>query len=154
MEIPMFLSQLSQALHLPSCRSALLPALLIAAYTCFTSSAFAAELPKTQPITRTVLEQHPIPGTDQVMEVMLITLQPGVSAPLHHHSVAGLGYILEGKAESAYGNDAPKLYGVGDTFQDVPTTPHTVFRNPDPHNVLRFLVFTNLHQGQAYTVTP
>jgi quercetin dioxygenase-like cupin family protein len=73
---------------------------------------------------------------------------------LHHHPVAGLNYIVEGTAESAYGRDVPKLYRQGDTLQDLPDVPHTVFRNPDRNKVLRFLVFTTLHTGQAYTVVP
>lgn len=106
------------------------------------------------PISRTVLEQRPIPGTDQSMELILVTFQPGVSAPLHHHPVAGLNYIVEGTAESAYGSDAPKLYHQGDTLQDLPSVPHTLFRNPDKSKVLRFLIFANVHAGQPYTVVP
>lgn len=122
-----------------------------AAFTVFPSRASAAGVP---PISRTVLEQRPIPGTDQSMELILVTFQPGVSAPLHHHPVAGLNYIVEGTAESAYGNDAPKLYHQGDTLQDLPDVPHTVFRNPDKSKVLRFLIFANVHAGQAYSVAP
>lgn len=106
------------------------------------------------PISRTVLERRPLPGSDQNMVLILVTLQPGVSAPLHHHPVAGLNYIVEGTAESAYGRDVPKLYRQGDTLQDLPDVPHTVFRNPERNKVLRFLVFTTLHTGQAYTVVP
>lgn len=113
-----------------------------------------ADAADVQPITRTVLEQRPIPGTDQSMELILVTFQPGVSAPLHHHPVAGLNYIVEGTAESAYGSDAPKLYHQGDTLQDLPNVPHTLFRNADKSKVLRFLIFANVHTGQPYSVVP
>ncbi|GLQ96190.1 hypothetical protein GCM10007863_06080 [Dyella mobilis] len=99
-----------------------------------------------------MLERHPIAGTDETMEVILVVYQPGVSAPPHHHSVAGLNYVLEGSAESAYGKDAPKLYRAGETFQDLPGVPHTVFRNADAHKVLRFLIFANVHSDQPYTI--
>jgi quercetin dioxygenase-like cupin family protein len=116
-----------------------------------TSSSAAAAM---QPITRTVLEQRGIPGTDEQMEIILVVFQPGVAAPLHHHPVAGLNYILEGTAESAYGNATPKLYHAGDTLQDLPGLPHTVFRNADQHKVLRFLIFANIHAHQSYTIVP
>lgn len=111
----------------------------------------ASDIP---PISRTVLERRPIPGTDQSMELILVTFQPGVSAPLHHHPIAGLNYIVEGTAESAYGRDAPRLYRAGDTLQDLPDVPHTIFRNPDKNKVLRFLIFANLRADQPYTVAP
>ncbi|XRD86388.1 cupin domain-containing protein [Dyella acidisoli] len=128
--------------------------MLCASFTFTPTSACAAGASNAPPITRTVLERRPIPGSDQSMELILVTFQPGVSAPLHHHPVAGLNYIIEGTAESAYGHDVPKLYRAGDTLQDLPNVPHTVFRNPDKSKVLRFLIFTNLHADQAYTTAP
>lgn len=118
------------------------------------ASAHAAGPSDVPPISRTVLERRPVPGTDQNMELILVTFQPGVSAPLHHHPVGGLNYIVEGSAESAYGHDVPKLYREGDTLQDLPDVPHTIFRNPDRNKVLRFLIFTTLRADQAYTVVP
>jgi quercetin dioxygenase-like cupin family protein len=118
------------------------------------ASSMQTALAAPQPITRTVLEQRPIPGTDESMEIILVVYQPGVVAPLHHHSVAGLNYILEGTAESAYGNDPPKRYHAGDTFPDLPNMPHTVFRNADKQKPLRFLIFANVHANQPYTIVP
>ena len=108
----------------------------------------------TQPITRTLLERRPIPGTDQEMQLILVVFQPGAASPLHHHPVAGLSYIIEGTAESAYGNDPPKLYHTGDTLQDLANVPHTIFRNPDQRKPLRFLIFTNLRADQSYLIVP
>lgn len=135
-------------------RSTAVRALTLATMLINLTSAYATGTSNIPPITRTVLEHHPIPGTDQSMELILVTFQPGVSAPLHHHPVAGLNYIVEGTAESAYGHDVPKLYREGDTLQDLPNVPHTVFRNPDKNKVLRFLIFTNLRADQTYTVAP
>ncbi|MGC1551105.1 MAG: cupin domain-containing protein [Rhodanobacter sp.] len=105
-------------------------------------------------ITRTTLEHHLIPGTDQEMRMDLIVLSPGVSAPLHHHPVAGLIYILEGSAESAYGDEKPRLYHAGESLQDRALVPHTLFRNTDKHAVLRFLVFYTIKVGQPYVTVP
>ncbi|QRN55792.1 cupin domain-containing protein [Dyella caseinilytica] len=119
-----------------------------------TTSAYATPPAAPQPITRTVLEQRPIPGTDESMEIILVVYQPGVAAPLHHHPVAGLNYILDGTAESAYGDDPPKLYHAGDTLQDQPQVTHTLFRNADKQKPLRFLIFANVHANQPYTIVP
>ena len=113
-----------------------------------------AETLVAQPIARTVLEKRAVPGSDQEMQMMLVTFQPGVASPLHHHPVPGLNYIVEGMAESAYGNDPPKLYRAGETLQDLPDVPHTLFRNPSKTDVLRFLIFTNLRPGQPYLIVP
>ena len=106
------------------------------------------------PIRRTLLQRHAIPGTDEEMQLTLVEYQPGVSAPLHHHPVAGLVYVVEGTVESAYGNDPPRLYHAGDSLQDLAEVPHTLFRNANPDKVLRFLVFTKLRSGQPYLITP
>jgi quercetin dioxygenase-like cupin family protein len=144
-------------MHSPVTTAARLPSRFI--HVCMLAALCAAAFnihatDTVKPITRTVLEQRPIPGTDETMEIILVVFQPGVAAPLHHHSVAGLNYILEGTAESAYGNDAPKTYRAGDTLQDLPGVPHTVFRNVDKHKPLRFLIFANVHVNQPYSIAP
>lgn len=105
-------------------------------------------------ITRTMLQRYAIPGSDQEMRMDLIVFPPGAASPLHHHPVAGLNYILEGTAESAYGDETPRLYHAGESLQDRATIPHTLFRNPDQHAVLRFLIFYTVKAGQSYLVVP
>jgi quercetin dioxygenase-like cupin family protein len=101
-----------------------------------------------------ILESHDIPGIDREIVLREVTLPPGRVSPVHHHTVAGLVFILEGVAESAYGNDAPKLYHAGETLQDQADVPHTLFRNADPDKPLRFLTFYAAAKGQPYAVTP
>lgn len=113
-----------------------------------------ADTQSVPPIVRTLLEKRAISGSDQEMQMMLITFQPGAASPLHHHPVAGLAYIVEGAAESAYGDDAPRIYRAGETLQDLPNVPHTLFRNASNMEILRFLVFANLRPGQPYLITP
>ena len=103
--------------------------------------------------TARILESRGIPGTDREMVLREVTMPPGGAAPLHHHPVAGLVFIVEGVAESAYGTDAPKLYHAGETLQDLANTPHTLFRNADPNKPLRFLTFYVAAMGQPYLVT-
>lgn len=119
-----------------------------------TSPSRSAEASAVPPISRTILEQQPIAGTDREMDVILVVYQPGVVAPKHHHSSAGFNYVLEGTAESAYGNETPRQYRAGETFMDQADVPHTLFRNPDQHKLLRFLIVANVKANQPYTFAP
>jgi quercetin dioxygenase-like cupin family protein len=104
------------------------------------------------PITRTSMQFRPIEGTDLEMHLDLIVLQPGVSAPEHHHTVGGLNYIISGTAESAYGDKPVETFKAGQSLQDLPTITHRVFRNPDANSELRFVIFYTVKTGQPYTV--
>ena len=104
-------------------------------------------------VTRKILERLPLPGEARELMVVEVTYPPGGVAPLHRHPVGGAIYIVEGTAESAYGNDAPRRYKTGDTLQDRADTPHTLFRNCDPERPLRFLTIYVLEPGRSYTET-
>ena len=105
-------------------------------------------------IVRRTLQRTPTLGNDQELVMLEVVFPPGVAAPVHHHTVPGLNFIVEGVAESAYGNDAPRRYQVGETLVDLADTPHTIFRNPDPQKQLRFLIFYAALPGRLYTVVP
>jgi hypothetical protein len=104
------------------------------------------------PITRTSMEVRPIEGTDLEMHLDLILLQPGVSAPEHHHTVGGLNYIISGTAESAFGDKPVETFKAGQSLQDLPAITHRVFRNPDANSELRFVISYTVKTGQPYTV--
>jgi quercetin dioxygenase-like cupin family protein len=105
------------------------------------------------PIART-LESHNVSGTDREMVLREVTIPPGVAVPLHRHTVPGLVFIVEGVAESAYGNERPQLYRTGETLQYRADVPHTLFRNADPNKPLRILTFYVAGKGQPYIETP
>jgi quercetin dioxygenase-like cupin family protein len=115
--------------------------------------ALAQTLSTGGPTART-LESYNIPGTDRQMVLREVTIPPGVVVPLHRHTVPGLVFIVEGVAESAYGNNPPRLYRAGDTLQDQADVPHTLFRNADPKMPLRVLTFYVAAKGQPYVETP
>lgn len=105
-------------------------------------------------IKRSVLQRTPIAGTELEMRVVLIEYPPGAAASLHHHPVAGINYILEGTAETAFGNDAPHTYRTGETFLDKDNQPHTIFRNASQTKPLRFLVYYAIKPGEPTLITP
>ena len=106
--------------------------LLIVLVTCFGSlPAFAigphSALPGSQQkIERVEIQRSEVPGTDLEMRVLLVTYPPGAAAPVHHHPVVGINYILEGTAETAFDNDPPRTYKAGESFQDLAIRPHTI----------------------------
>jgi quercetin dioxygenase-like cupin family protein len=102
-------------------------------------------------VTRKVLERLPLHGDDRELAVVEVTYPPGGVAPPHRHPVGGIIYIVEGVAESAYGDDAPRQYHSGETLQDRADIPHTHFRNCDPARPLRFLTIYALEPGRSYT---
>ena len=105
-------------------------------------------------VTRKILERLALPGDHRELVVAEVTYPPGGVAPLHRHPVGGVIFIVEGVAESAYGDDAPRQYWAGETLQDRADLPHTHFRNCDPDRPLRFLTIYALEPGRAYTMEP
>ena len=102
----------------------------------------AAEAAKENEMTRQELERRPIPGTDLEMRLSLVTQPPGYSEPVHHHPGPSFVYMLEGTAESAYGEEDVKRFHAGDHWSQPVDLPHRVARNPDAKIPRRFLVFT------------
>ena len=126
----------------------------IAAIALTGNIAHAAPASDNNGITRTTLERHLIPGTDQEMHMDLIVIPPGVSSPPHHHSVTGFSYILEGSAESAYDNEKPHIYHAGDSLEERALVAHTLFRNVDEHKPLRFLLYYTIKVDQPFLIVP
>jgi quercetin dioxygenase-like cupin family protein len=105
-------------------------------------------------MTRQELERRPIPGTDLEMRLNLVTQPPGYSEPVHHHPGPSFVYMLEGTAESAYGEEDIKRLHPGDHWSQPIDVPHRVARNPDPKVPRRFLVFTVNRPGEPSAVVP
>lgn len=84
----------------------------------------------------------------------LVTYAAGYAAPVHHHPVAGLLYVVSGVVESAYAGDRPAVFQAGQSLQDKAMTPHLLFRNTSRKEQLRFLVFTTIKVGEPYVIFP
>jgi quercetin dioxygenase-like cupin family protein len=105
-------------------------------------------------IQRVEIQRSDVPGTDLEMRVLLVTYPPGAAAPVHHHPVVGINYILEGSAETAFDNDAPRTYSAGESFQDLAMHPHTIFRNASKTKPLRFLIYYTIPRGMPTLYVP
>jgi quercetin dioxygenase-like cupin family protein len=106
-------------------------------------------------ISRTLLEHYDLPqmpGWES--RLYLIEYGPGVSAPVHHHPVRGLGYVLNGRFESAFGSEPPALVRAGQSFIEREDLPHNLFRNPDLINPLRFVISFVVRTGAPVVETP
>lgn len=122
-------------------RSILLAAGLLAA--CSTSSSHTGP----QSVERTLLTSRDLtelPGWES--RIYLIDFPPGAESALHEHPVVGVGYVLEGSFESAFGEEPTTTKHAGESFVDLPHRPHR-FRNPDNQHHLRFVIAGTFRKG-------
>jgi Cupin domain len=108
----------------------------------------AAQLGPTG-IRRTLVNRKPTAdpaGWETCM--YLIELSPGVAAPPHVRPAIGIGLVLDGRFESAFGDEPVVEVQAGQAFVDQAATTHRMFRNPSPDRVLRFVVSYTLRAGE------
>ena len=120
-----------------------------------TPSCTPSQPPRAPPqaITRTLLAAHAVEATPGwETRLYLIEYAPGAVAPVHRHPYAGVGYVLSGRFESAFGDGAVVVVGPGKSFVDQPRVQHTIFRNPDPRQPLRFVIAYTIPLGEPTLV--
>ncbi|CAN5671581.1 hypothetical protein BH09MYX1_BH09MYX1_41230 [soil metagenome] len=113
-----------------------------------TASAAGTVAPRE--IRRTLVERRPatdLPGWET--SLYLIEYPPGAIAPVHDHPVIGVGLVLEGRFESAFGDEPIVEVRAGEGFVDKAGITHRVFRNPSSDHVLRFVVAYTLRVGES-----
>ena len=106
-------------------------------------------------VSRTLLEQHDLPefpGWES--RLYLVEYAPGVVAPVHHHPVAGWGYVLSGAFESAFEGERPVVVRAGESFVERAGVPHLLFRNVAPAEPLKFVIAFVTRKGAPVLVTP
>jgi len=115
----------------------------------------APEAPVREAVSRTLLEQHDLPempGWES--RLYLIEYGPGVVAPVHHHPVAGWGYVVSGGFESAFAGENPVVVRAGQSFVERADAPHLLFRNVDPSAPLKFVIAFVARKGEPVLVIP
>lgn len=92
-------------------------------------------------IRRTALGSQATPAAPGwETRLYLIEYGPGATAPLHVHPFVGIGYVLEGSFESAFGDESPHVIHAGEQFVDPPAVPHRLFKNVSDTAPLRFVI--------------
>jgi quercetin dioxygenase-like cupin family protein len=118
---------------------------------------FASSVTGPDGITRTTLEQYETAGGDE-FKMVLTEYPPGVGLPSHHHPSVAMNYILEGRGESKYADEAVRVFDAGESYQDKVGTQHLIFRNPDPRAVLKYLIVYlivyTVKRGQPFLIVP
>jgi len=115
------------------------------------SAAELAFAPASGPVTavkRALLIQREIadlPGRET--RIYLIEFPPAASSKLHLHTTPGVGYVLEGSFESAFGDEPATNKRAGEAFVDLPGQPHH-FKNADATRPLRFVVAGTYHRDE------
>jgi len=101
-------------------------------------------------IERQTLERIPLPNTDEELQMMLVTFPPGAESEPHMHPVEGMNYIVEGMAESQYEGHPLERYKAGDSYLDLASVTHKVFRNPSKTHPLKFVIAFKIKKGVAF----
>jgi quercetin dioxygenase-like cupin family protein len=99
-------------------------------------------------VKRTLLTHRDIddqPGLES--RIYLIEFPAAAAAKLHQHSTQGIGYVLEGSFESAFGDGPPTIKHAGEAFVDLANQPHH-FKNADAARPLRFIVAGTFHKDE------
>ena len=117
------------------------------AFTCAAILVAGAALAQPADPQRVLLGSTDVPGTTLETRLYLITYPPGASAPRHTHPVVGVGYVLDGEAESQFEGGSLVRFRAGDRFADLAATPHTLFRNPSTTKPLRFVIAYTIAKG-------
>jgi quercetin dioxygenase-like cupin family protein len=101
-------------------------------------------------ISRKVIERLNIAGSDEELRLMLIEYPPNVSSVPHTHPVGGLCYVVEGAAESQYEGEDLKTFKAGDSYQDIATKKHLLFRNASKTDPLKFTCTAKIKKDQQF----
>ena len=99
-------------------------------------------------VTRSLLVQREIadlPGREA--RIYLIEFPPAASSKLHLHTAPGVGYVLEGSFQSAFGDQPATLTRAGEAFVDLAGKAHH-FKNADATRPLRFVVAGIYHRDE------
>lgn len=118
-------------------------------------SELATPAPGPRSVSRTLLLRQDLPNLPGwETRLYLIEYPPGVAAPLHHHPVEGLGYVISGRFESAFDGERATVVSAGQSFRERALVPHILFRNADPQHALKFVIAFVVARDTPVVVTP
>lgn len=109
-----------------------------------------SKLNHSNEISRKVIERMDIAGSNEELRLMLIEYPPNVSSVPHIHPVGGLCYVIEGVAESQYEGEVLKTFKTGDSYQDIATKKHLLFKNASKTDPLKFTCAAKIKKDQQF----
>jgi quercetin dioxygenase-like cupin family protein len=104
--------------------------------------------PATGGIRRTLIGRQPAHEPGWETRLYLIEYPPGAAAPAHVHPAVGVGWVVDGEFESAFGDEPVVRVRAGHGFVDQADVAHRVFRNPSADSELRFVIAYTIRQGE------
>jgi quercetin dioxygenase-like cupin family protein len=110
----------------------------------------SAKINSSSEISRKVIERIDIAGSNEELRLMLIEYPPNLFSVPHIHPVGGLCYVVEGAAESQYEGEDLKTFKAGDSYQDIATKKHLLFRNVSKTMPLKFTCTAKIKKDQQY----
>ncbi|MCO6419211.1 cupin domain-containing protein [Siccirubricoccus sp. KC 17139] len=75
-------------------------------------------------ITRTLLRQEDVPGTNYVNMQMIVEIEPNAMIARHTHPGHEGSYVIEGESELLVAGQPPRLIKAGDSFLVPAGVPH------------------------------
>jgi quercetin dioxygenase-like cupin family protein len=90
--------------------------------------------------------EHTIPNAEgKSLVAVVVTYPPGCKSPSHHHARSAFiyAYVLSGAIRSQVDDEPPKVYQVGEGFNEVPGSHHRVSENAsdkEPASLLAIFV--------------
>jgi quercetin dioxygenase-like cupin family protein len=126
---------------------------LLACHSAKPATSVTASTPTTEAVARGEIRRTLIgkqaapdlPGWET--RLYLIEYGPAAVAPLHVHPVVGVGLVLDGAFESAFGDQPVIQVHAGQGFVDPAGVAHRVFRNTSRDHALRFVVAYTIKAG-------
>jgi quercetin dioxygenase-like cupin family protein len=92
-----------------------------------------------------------LPGRE--VRISLLERKPGSSSPPHRHpGHHTFGFIIDGTYELGIDGQPTRILKAGDTFYEPPGALHSVSRNPNTENNVKFIVFMVADQKNPSTV--
>jgi quercetin dioxygenase-like cupin family protein len=118
----------------------------------FSNISYSAEVltNKTSDVSRKVIQQADILGSNEELRMMLVEFPPSYSNIVHIHPVGGLCFVIQGTAESQYEGEELKVFHADDSYQDQANKKHLIFRNASDSDILKFTCTAKIKKDQQF----
>jgi quercetin dioxygenase-like cupin family protein len=126
--------------------------LVLAATALGVSLAGAQEAEKVKPVF-----QHELPNAKgKSMVAVLVSYPPGAKSAAHHHAPSAFiyAYVLSGSIRSQVDDGPAKVYGVGESFYEMPGSHHRISENASAREPASLLAVFVVDSNDKPLTTP